>query len=395
MPSGGADGARRAARDLEGRLPRDADRRGAARSVRRRRRAERPRSLAARQSCARCAGAGVHATAVPADLVEALVEGVLGLRDALARGASRRRLRRRAAGAAPRARPGRARSAAAKAAPLGKSPYEALLDEYEPGGSTAAIDRAVRRARRLPARLDRRRAGAPAGAAGAAAAAGPVPDRRAARSSALKLMERLGFDFEHGRLDVSLHPFCGGTPDDVRITTRYDEADFSRALMGVLHETGHALYERGLPAEWRRQPVGDARGMSIHESQSLLIEMQACRSREFAEFVAPLLREAFGGRGPAWDAENLYRLNTRVAAQPHPRRCRRGHLSGPCHPALPAGAGDDRRRSRARGSAGGVERRHARPARRRAARRSPGLPPGHPLVRRRLGLFPDLHAWAR
>jgi len=72
-------------------------------------------------------------------------------------------------------------------------------------------------------------------------------------------MERLGFDFAHGRLDVSLHPFCGGTPDDVRLTTRYEEADFNRALMGVLHETGHALYERGLPPEWRRPPVGDAR----------------------------------------------------------------------------------------------------------------------------------------
>src|SRR5260221_11015253 len=80
--------------------------------------------------------------------------------------------------------------------------------------------------------------------------------------------------------------------------------------MGVLHETGPALYERGLPAEWRRQPVGDARGMSIHESQSLLVEMQACPSREFAEFAAPLLREAFAGSGPAWEAENLYRLNT-------------------------------------------------------------------------------------
>ena len=60
-------------------------------------------------------------------------------------------------------------------------------------------------------------------------------------------MEQIGFDFAHGRLDVSAHPFCGGIPDDVRITTRYDENDFARALMGVLHETGHALYQRGLP----------------------------------------------------------------------------------------------------------------------------------------------------
>ena len=93
---------------------------------------------------------------------------------------------------------------------------------------------------------------------------------------------------------------------------RSDEADFTRALMGVLHETGHALYERGLPAKWRHQPVGDARGMSVHESQSLLMEMQACRSREFLDFVAPLLRDAFGGTGAAWEADNLYRLYTRV-----------------------------------------------------------------------------------
>ncbi len=68
--------------------------------------------------------------------------------------------------------------------------------------------------------------------------------------------------------------------------------------MGVLHETGHALYERGLPAAWRRQPVGEARGMAMHESQSLLMEMQACRSREFTRYLAPLLRETFGVQRP-------------------------------------------------------------------------------------------------
>jgi carboxypeptidase Taq len=252
----------------------------------------------------------VHATAVPADLV-----------DALSRACSACEMRWREARPAgdfaavlPELRRvlGLVRQvAAAKAAALGKSPYEALLDEYEPGGSTAAIDRlfdAV--AGFLPALIDaalERQRAAPA----PLPLPGPFPIA-AQRELGVKLMERLGFDFAHGRLDVSLHPFCGGTPDDVRLTTRYEEADFNRALMGVLHETGHALYERGLPAEWRRQPVGDARGMSIHESQSLLVEMQACRSREFAEFVAPLLREAFAGSGPAWAAENLYRLNTQV-----------------------------------------------------------------------------------
>jgi carboxypeptidase Taq len=77
--------------------------------------------------------------------------------------------------------------------------------------------------------------------------------------------------------------------------------------MGVLHETGHAMYERGLPRDWRLQPVGEARGMAMHESQSLMVEMQACRSREFVSFLAPLAREAFGGSGPAWQADNLLR----------------------------------------------------------------------------------------
>jgi carboxypeptidase Taq len=202
--------------------------------------------------------------------------------------------------------------AAAKAAQLGKSPYEALIDRYEPGITTAEIDRLFDDlAAALPGLIERalaRQAAAPA----PLEPPGPFPVERQ-REVATRLMARLGFDFEHGRLDTSLHPFCGGTPDDVRITTRYDESNFRGALMGVLHETGHALYERGLPASWRRQPVGEPRGMAMHESQSLLIEMQVCRGREFTRYLAPLLREAFAGSGPAWSADNLYRLNTRVA----------------------------------------------------------------------------------
>jgi len=133
------------------------------------------------------------------------------------------------------------------------------------------------------------------------------------RQVGIQFMTALGFDFAHGRIDTSFHPFCGGYPDDTRITTRYDEADFTSALMGVIHETGHALYEFGLPGgRWRHQPVGRARGMQMHESQSLLMEMQACRSREFTQWAAPRLAQAFGGSGPEWDAENLYQLGIRV-----------------------------------------------------------------------------------
>src|SRR5581483_3864278 len=165
----------------------------------------------------------------------------------------------------------------AKAAALGLPLYDALLDEYEPGGRSARIDVLFAELKSfLPAMLGgvmERQASRPA----ALPLDGPFPIE-AQRTLGLEMARTLGFDFRHGRLDVSAHPFTGGTPDDVRITTRYDEADFARALMGVLHETGHGLYEAGLPREWRRQPVGNARGMVLHESQSLLMEMQACRS---------------------------------------------------------------------------------------------------------------------
>jgi carboxypeptidase Taq len=201
--------------------------------------------------------------------------------------------------------------AQAKAECLGVTPFEALLDRYEPGGSVAMIDHLFDKlAGFLPdlieAVLDRQAAMPPP-----ADPPGPFPVA-AQRRAAARLMEAVGFDFAHGRLDISAHPFCSGAPDDVRITTRYDERDFSKALMAVLHETGHALYKRNLPARWRLQPVGAARGMAIHESQSLLLEMQTCRSLSFMTFAAPILREVFGTDGADWEPAALYRRQIRV-----------------------------------------------------------------------------------
>ncbi len=199
-------------------------------------------------------------------------------------------------------------AAAAKAEALGLAPYDALLEGYEPGLSSAEIDRLFAPlAAFLPDFLERvlARQVAPL------PLAGPFP---AARQKALgeRLMKALGFDFEHGRLDESAHPFCGGVPDDVRMTARYDESDAASGLMAVLHETGHALYNAGLPKAWRGQPVGRARSLAVHESQSLLIEMQVCRSRAFQGFLAPLLAATFGGDGAALAADNLYRRAIRV-----------------------------------------------------------------------------------
>ena len=206
--------------------------------------------------------------------------------------------------------------AEAKSAALGLAPYDALIDGYDPGFKCAEIDVIFDDlATFLPdflAQVLDKQAHAPA----PLRPDGPFP---VAQQQALSraLMERIGFDFKHGRLDESHHPFCGGVAEDVRITTRYDESDFTSSLMAVLHETGHALYERGLPAAWRTQPVGDARSMSLHESQSLLMEMQVCRGAEFIGFAAPLMREAFSADGAAADSafasENLHRLAIHVA----------------------------------------------------------------------------------
>jgi len=124
-------------------------------------------------------------------------------------------------------------------------------------------------------------------------------------------MRLLDFDFEGGRLDASTHPFSGGVPEDVRLTTRYREDGFLQSLMGTIHETGHGRYEQNRPRGWLGQPVSNARSMAIHESQSLAFEMQLGCSRGFAQLLAPLAIRHFGAQ-PAFEPDNLYRLLTRV-----------------------------------------------------------------------------------
>jgi carboxypeptidase Taq len=121
----------------------------------------------------------------------------------------------------------------------------------------------------------------------------------------------LGFDFDAGRLDVSTHPFCGGVPEDVRMTTRFSEDDFLGSLLGTVHETGHGRYEQNLPRDLLGQPVAEARSMALHESQSLSFEMQLGSHPGFVARLAPMLAEAFGAQ-PAFEPANLQRLMTRV-----------------------------------------------------------------------------------
>ena len=189
--------------------------------------------------------------------------------------------------------------------------YDALLDGYEPGLRRADIDPVFEElGAALPALIDRAIAHQPARSPIACSFSVQRQERLGKA-----LMAALGFDFQRGRLDVSLHPFCGGTPDDTRITTRYNDANFLESMFAVLHETGHALYEQGLPAAWRGQPVGGAGGMALHESQSLFWEMQVCRSRAFLDFAAPTIQRSLLGQetsAPEWQAANLAQLAARV-----------------------------------------------------------------------------------
>lgn len=163
--------------------------------------------------------------------------------------------------------------------------YDALLDEFERGATTA----------RLEALFDGLRPDLVALAAEALdrepfddrLLAGDYPvDRQQAFNR--EVAEAIGFDFSAGRIDTALHPFCSGVgPRDTRLTTRYDPTDFRTSLFGVLHEAGHGLYDQGLPHELHGQPLDWPASLGIHESQSRLWENHVGRSLAFWERWLP------------------------------------------------------------------------------------------------------------
>lgn len=190
------------------------------------------------------------------------------------------------------------------------SRYDAMLDLYCTGDSSSFIDDVFATLKKeLPPLLNRivekQRTDPPP------ALTGHFPIKKQKRVSKL-LMEKLGFDFTKGRIDVSVHPFSTGCRGDHRITTRFRETDFLDALLATAHETGHAAYEAGLPLHWDGLPIGKARNLCLHESQSLLFEKQIFLSKPFMEhFVNSIhdnLPEANGLSGTM-----LWKGATRVA----------------------------------------------------------------------------------
>jgi len=186
------------------------------------------------------------------------------------------------------------------------TPYDTLLDMYEPGMTTIELDRLFGE---LRARL------VPLAEAIANAADRPDTkflegtfDKEAQKKFSLFILKEMGYDFEAGRLDESAHPFATGlNTGDVRITTRYLPHDVTSALFGTIHEGGHALYEQNIMPELDGTPLCTGTSMGIHESQSRLWENVIGRSLGFWQRYLPDLQVCFPGRFDGVTAERFYR----------------------------------------------------------------------------------------
>lgn len=172
-------------------------------------------------------------------------------------------------------------------------PYDALLDQYEPFETAAGVKKVFESLREPLVQLVQK----------VQSSGKKAPIEIMSRSYDVKAQEEfgriaaaaIGFDFASGRLDVSVHPFCSGiAPGDTRMTTRYHEHHFNDAFFGVLHETGHAMYEQGLPkSDHVGTALGEAISLGIHESQSRMWENLVGRSRAFWKHFMPAARKAF------------------------------------------------------------------------------------------------------
>lgn len=202
-------------------------------------------------------------------------------------------------------------------------PYDALLDQFDPGRRSYELDALFSAIQgKIQHLIQQRISSQP-----------KKPDLNGdypielQKALGAECMQNMGFDFTRGRLDVSTHPFCTGSLNDIRLTTRYTSTDFMSALTGILHETGHALYEMNLPEKWSTQLVGKSLGMTIHESQSHFVEMQLLPTKEFMQFLQPKLQRYFPTHH--FSAEDLLSYITHV--EPSLIRVHSDELTYPLH----------------------------------------------------------------
>jgi carboxypeptidase Taq len=191
-----------------------------------------------------------------------------------------------------------------------ESPYQALLETFNPGLREEAVNEVFGELRaRLPALVKKV-------TEKQAAEEPPIPlppvPVDAQRRVVQRLMKALGLEDNHICLGESAHPFSCGQWDDVRITARYTEKNLMPALMGIIHETGHAFYSRALPRKWKDQPIGEPQSVWVHESQSLFWQNHVASGRDFLTCLSPILKNELGVDGLAWSPKNLCKLVTRV-----------------------------------------------------------------------------------
>ncbi|MFC4597974.1 carboxypeptidase M32 [Cohnella hongkongensis] len=187
-----------------------------------------------------------------------------------------------------------------------KTPYDTLLDMYEPGLTTGELDRLFGELRERLVPLAERIAKS-ANKPDRSFLTGEF-DKEAQKKFSKLILKEMGYDFEAGRLDESVHPFATGlNKNDVRITTRYLPEDLTSALFGTIHEGGHALYEQNIQDELANTPLCTGTSMGIHESQSRLWENMIGRSLGFWQNYLPALKAHFPGQLDDVSAEAFYR----------------------------------------------------------------------------------------
>ena len=205
------------------------------------------------------------------------------------------------------------------------SPYEAMLALHCHGDTEALIGGVFTKLRTVLPDLLQQAMEKQSAAAVPAQGDYPVENQIALNK---EMLATLGFDFEAGRLDQSMHPFSTGSAGDSRITTRYDSSHFLEALAGTAHEVGHASYESQLPEKQKGLPIGGSRNMCIHESQSLLFEKQIFFSKAFMGFLTGKIHQHLPSASNL-TVDDLWQLGTRV--EPGKIRTEADEVTYPLH----------------------------------------------------------------
>jgi carboxypeptidase Taq len=191
--------------------------------------------------------------------------------------------------------------------------YDYHIDRHDPGMTSAAIEGLFSELKKDLIPLVRQILDSPINAQTDFLKNFPVERQK---SFLKEVTARLGFDYTRGRIDVSLHPFCAGDAADTRMTTRFHEDNPLDSLFSSIHETGHGLYEQGLPVEALGTALGEAVGMGIHESQSRLWENQVARGKAFWKYHEPKLRESFPSQLEGVTSDDLYLAMNAVTLNP-------------------------------------------------------------------------------